>query len=65
MEILIALAVIALLITLGVRLIHRLNALHDARIAAHRFSDPFPVISRPHGYSRSRRRGKTPGGTRP
>ncbi|MFG2867895.1 hypothetical protein [Streptomyces sp. NPDC048338] len=52
METLIALAAGALLIALGMRLIHRLNAQHDARIAAHRFSDPFPAIIRPPGHGR-------------
>ena len=51
METLIALAAVALLIALGMRLIHRLNAEHDARIAAHHFSDPFPAIIRPPGHS--------------
>jgi hypothetical protein len=51
MDILIALAAGALLIALGTRLIHRLNAQHDARIAAHHFSDPFPAIFRPPGHS--------------
>ncbi|MDV5146778.1 hypothetical protein R1T08_21950 [Streptomyces sp. SBC-4] len=51
METLITLAVIALLIALGTRLIHRLNAQHDARIAAHHFGDPFPAIRRPPGHS--------------
>ncbi|MFF5935172.1 hypothetical protein [Streptomyces sp. NPDC012508] len=50
METLIALAAVALLIALGTRLIHRLNAQHDARIAAHHFSDPFPAIARPPGH---------------
>ncbi|TXS49868.1 hypothetical protein [Streptomyces sp. t39] len=54
METVIALVAAAVLIALGMRLIHRLNAQHDARIAAHHFSDPFPVISRPHGYRRHR-----------
>lgn len=51
METLIALAAGALLIALGMRLIHQLNAQHDARIAAHHFSDPFPAIIRPPGHS--------------
>ncbi|MFG2524877.1 hypothetical protein [Streptomyces sp. NPDC048527] len=50
METVITLAVGALLIALGLRLIHRLTAQHDARIAAYHFSDPFPVISRPPGH---------------
>ncbi|WP_432138348.1 hypothetical protein [Streptomyces sp. bgisy154] len=55
METMITLLAAALLIALGTRLIHRLNAQHDARIAAHRFSDPYPSLSRPPGH------GKTPG----
>ncbi|ALO09479.1 hypothetical protein AQF52_3885 [Streptomyces venezuelae] len=51
METLITIAVIALLIALGTRLIHRLNAQHDERIAAHHFSDPYPAIRRPPGRS--------------
>ncbi|MDT9691073.1 hypothetical protein Q5762_22525 [Streptomyces sp. P9(2023)] len=51
METLIALAAGALLIALGMRLIHRLNAQHDERIAAHHFSDPYPAIIRPPGHS--------------
>ncbi|MEE1773547.1 hypothetical protein PUR34_36630 [Streptomyces sp. JV185] len=51
METLITLAAGALLIALGMLLIHRLNAQHDARIAVYRFSDPFPAISRPPGHS--------------
>ncbi|MFE5944747.1 hypothetical protein ACWCQ0_45240 [Streptomyces massasporeus] len=50
METLITIAAIALLIALGVRLIHRLNAQHDARIAAHHFGEPFPAIRRPPGH---------------
>ncbi|MDK0520575.1 hypothetical protein [Streptomyces sp. ML-6] len=51
METLIALAAAAVLITLGTRLVHRLNAQHDARIAARHYSDPFPAICRPPGHS--------------
>ncbi|MFJ8668416.1 hypothetical protein [Streptomyces sp. NPDC093600] len=51
METLITLAAGALLIALGMHLIHRLNAQHDARIAAHHFSDPYPAIARPPGHS--------------
>lgn len=51
METLITIAVIALLIALGTRLIRRLNAQHDERIAAHHFSDPYPAIRRPPGHS--------------
>ncbi|MFI6419501.1 hypothetical protein ACIBG6_19170 [Streptomyces sp. NPDC050842] len=58
METLIALAAVALLITLGMRLIHRLNTQHDARIAAHHFSDPYPAIARPPGHSPHTRTGQ-------
>ncbi|MEU6877416.1 hypothetical protein [Streptomyces sp. NPDC046712] len=51
METLIALAAVLLLVTLGTRLIHRLNAQNEARIAAHHFSDPYPAIFRPPGHS--------------
>ncbi|WP_137988401.1 hypothetical protein [Streptomyces vilmorinianum] len=50
METLITLAAGTLLIALGMRLIHRLNAQHDARIAAHHFDEPFPAITRPPGH---------------
>ncbi|MET9917440.1 hypothetical protein ABZZ04_10185 [Streptomyces sp. NPDC006435] len=50
METVITLVAAALLIALGTRLIHRLNAQHDARIAAHHFSDPYP--SPGHGNPR-------------
>ncbi|MFF3943145.1 hypothetical protein [Streptomyces phaeofaciens] len=42
MEILVTIVVIVLAIGVGMRLIHLLNAQHDARIAAHHFSDPLP-----------------------
>jgi hypothetical protein len=58
METLIALAAGALLVALGLSLIHRLNAQHDARIAAFHFSDPFPAISRPPGRSHDRSAGQ-------
>ncbi|MET9438405.1 hypothetical protein [Streptomyces sp. NPDC006551] len=61
METLITLAAGALLIALGMRLIHRLNAQHDARIAAYHFSDPFPAISRPPGHGNPRSTGQVPG----
>ncbi|MER6475653.1 hypothetical protein [Streptomyces filamentosus] len=51
METLIALVAAAVLITLGTRIVHRLNAQHDARIAARHYSDPFPAIFRPPGHS--------------
>lgn len=58
MDILITLAAGTLLIVLGMRLIHRLNAQHDARIAAYHLSDPFPAISRPPGHSHHRPTGQ-------
>ncbi|MFM9370937.1 hypothetical protein [Streptomyces sp. Da 82-17] len=57
MDVFLLITAIALVIALGIGLIHRLNAQHDARIAAHRFSDPFPPLRRPPGYHRHR----TPG----
>ncbi|MFF4365461.1 hypothetical protein [Streptomyces sp. NPDC001594] len=54
MEIVITLLAGALLIALGTRLIHRLNAQHDARIAARHFSDPYTSLSRPPGHSHPR-----------
>ncbi|MFC8584484.1 hypothetical protein ACFUGD_08025 [Streptomyces sp. NPDC057217] len=60
METLITIAAAALLIALGMRLIHRLNAQHDARIAAHHFSEPFPAISRPPGHGHPRPSGRIP-----
>ncbi|MEV6612988.1 hypothetical protein AB0N31_03670 [Streptomyces sp. NPDC051051] len=44
METLVLIAAIILAIGIGALLIHLLNAQHDARIAAHRYSDP---LSRP------------------
>ncbi|WP_406059779.1 hypothetical protein OG462_21340 [Streptomyces sp. NBC_01077] len=61
METFIALAAVALLIALGMRLIHRLNTQHDARIAAHHFSDPYPAIARPPGHSHHPPTGQAPG----
>jgi hypothetical protein len=54
METVITLLAGALLIVLGTRLIHRLNAQHDARIAARHFSDSYPSLSRPPGHSHPR-----------
>ncbi|MEU3395928.1 hypothetical protein ACFY9C_16965 [Streptomyces filamentosus] len=51
METLIALAAAAVLITFGTRIVHRLNAQHEARIAARHYSAPFPAIVRPPGHS--------------
>lgn len=45
MEALITFAASALMIVLGLSLLHRLNAQHDARTAAYHFSDPFPAIT--------------------
>ncbi len=42
METIVLIAVIILVTGIGIRLIHLLNAQHDARIEAHRFSDPLP-----------------------
>ncbi|MEU2547174.1 hypothetical protein ABZ618_17325 [Streptomyces roseolus] len=50
METMITIIVIAVLIALGTRLIHRLNAQHDARIAAHHYGEPFPALRRPPGH---------------
>lgn len=58
METLIALAAGGFLVALGLSLIHRLNAQHDARIAAHHFSDPFPAVSRQPGRSHHRSTGQ-------
>ncbi|MEE1753531.1 hypothetical protein [Streptomyces sp. SP18CS02] len=63
METLIMLAAGTLLIALGMRLIHRLNAQHDARIAAYRFSDPYPVIARPPGHRHHGPADRAPGRT--
>jgi hypothetical protein len=41
-ETIVLIAVIILAIAIGMRWIHLLNAQHDARIAAHHFSDPLP-----------------------
>ncbi|MGW7314489.1 hypothetical protein [Streptomyces sp. NPDC054854] len=41
-ETVVLIAVIILVIGIGVRLIHLLNAQHDARIEAYRFSEPLP-----------------------
>ncbi|MFZ3494937.1 hypothetical protein ACODT5_17250 [Streptomyces sp. 5.8] len=42
METLVLIAVTILAAGIGMRLIHLLNAQHDARIEAYRFSDPLP-----------------------
>ncbi|SDN22481.1 hypothetical protein [Streptomyces wuyuanensis] len=53
METLVLIAAIILATGVGVRLIHLLNAQHDARIAAYHYSDPLPRPPvRPDGTSR-------------
>ncbi|MFD9303549.1 hypothetical protein ACFWCB_13020 [Streptomyces sp. NPDC060048] len=42
METIVLIAVTILVIVIGMRLIHLLNAQHGARIEAYRFSDPLP-----------------------
>ncbi|MFJ6797171.1 hypothetical protein [Streptomyces sp. NPDC091268] len=42
METLVLIAVIILATGIGMRLIHLLNAQHDARIETYHFSDPLP-----------------------
>ncbi|MCB5163463.1 hypothetical protein LG634_01165 [Streptomyces bambusae] len=42
METIVLTAVIIVAIAVGTRWIHLLNAQHDARIEAYRFSDPLP-----------------------
>ncbi|WP_327364209.1 hypothetical protein [Streptomyces sp. NBC_01296] len=42
METIVLIAVIILAIAIGMRWIHLLNAQHDARITAYRFSTPLP-----------------------
>ncbi|MFI7300904.1 hypothetical protein [Streptomyces sp. NPDC050121] len=46
METLVTAALIIAVITMGIALIHQLNAQHDARIAAYRYSDAQPGIGR-------------------
>ncbi|AYG78383.1 hypothetical protein DWB77_00490 [Streptomyces hundungensis] len=53
METLVIVAVIVLATGIGMRLIHLLNAQHDARIAAHHFSEALP---RPPGLPDDTRR---------
>ncbi|MFD9358356.1 hypothetical protein [Streptomyces sp. NPDC060031] len=53
METLVLIAAIVLMTGIGMRLIHLLNAQHDARIAAYHFSDPLPKPpGQPDGTSR-------------
>ncbi|MEI5009151.1 hypothetical protein ACIOWI_24820 [Streptomyces sp. NPDC087659] len=53
METLVLIAAVILATGVGVRLIHLLNAQHDARIAAYHYSDPLPKPpGRPDGTSR-------------
>ncbi|GAA1276727.1 hypothetical protein OHU25_37400 [Streptomyces sp. NBC_00117] len=42
MEAVVLVAAIILATGIGMRMIHLLNARHDARIAAHHYSDPLP-----------------------
>ncbi|MEU4970113.1 hypothetical protein [Streptomyces smyrnaeus] len=53
MDALVTVAVIIAMIALGVLLLHRLNAQHDQRIAAFRYSAALPVRG---GRRRKRRR---------
>lgn len=53
METLVALAVIAAMIIIGVVLIHLLNAQHAVRMTSYRFSAPLPGLGR-HGRRRNR-----------
>ncbi|MGW6400225.1 hypothetical protein [Streptomyces sp. NPDC055134] len=46
MEAIILIGAIVLVTLMGMRLIHRINARHDARIASHTFSDPMPGVGR-------------------
>ncbi|WP_439333379.1 hypothetical protein [Streptomyces cahuitamycinicus] len=46
METVVTAALIIAVITMGIVLIHQLNAQHDARIAAYRYSDALPGIDR-------------------
>ncbi|MEU9172146.1 hypothetical protein AB0D34_30875 [Streptomyces sp. NPDC048420] len=57
MEAAVTVAVITIVIIVGMFLIHRLNAQHDERIGAFRYSDALPGIGR--------RNRKSPRGTAP
>ncbi|WP_405480018.1 hypothetical protein [Streptomyces sp. NBC_00009] len=46
MEAIILIGAIVLVTLMGMRLIHRINARHDARIASHTFSDAMPGVGR-------------------
>ncbi|MEV8530719.1 hypothetical protein [Streptomyces sp. NPDC051211] len=46
METIILIAVVLAMIGVGMRLIHLLNAQHDARIAAHHYTDVLPGVGR-------------------
>ncbi|WP_329395870.1 hypothetical protein [Streptomyces melanogenes] len=54
---------ILLLIGIGMRLIHLLNAQHDARIASYQFSDTLPAFRRRSYRHHGRARAKSPDGT--
>ncbi|MFD3563374.1 hypothetical protein ACFWVU_27455 [Streptomyces sp. NPDC058686] len=57
MATLVLIAAIILATVIGMRLIHLLNARHDARIAAHHYSDPLPrPPGRPDDSGRRARR---------
>ncbi|MCX5327145.1 hypothetical protein [Streptomyces sp. NBC_00120] len=58
METVVLVAAIILATRIGMRMIHLLNARHDARIAAHHYSDPLPRLpGRPDDTSRRAHRG--------
>ncbi|MFJ5025748.1 hypothetical protein [Streptomyces goshikiensis] len=62
METIVLIALIILATGIGMRWIHLLNAQHDARIAAHHFSEPLP---RPPGLpDDTGRRAHRPGADR-
>jgi hypothetical protein len=56
METLVVIAAIILAIGIGMRVIHLLNAQHDARIAAYHYSDPLPRPPRQPDDTRRRAR---------
>ncbi|MFI1047165.1 hypothetical protein [Streptomyces griseoruber] len=53
-------ALIIAVIVLGMVLIHRLNAQHDARIAAYRYSDALPGVGRRRAKNRRPARPSAP-----
>ncbi|MFJ8390541.1 hypothetical protein ACIQ9Q_39830 [Streptomyces sp. NPDC094438] len=60
METILLIAAILVMTGIGVRLIHLLNAQHDARIASYHFGDALPGVGR---RSRKHHR-RTPGASR-